>query len=177
MTELDWTILAIIDRDGPMSAYDVRKVFAESLTPGWSSSTGSVYPAIRRLEAAGMVSSNLEGSRKRRSLRVTRSGRSAVRNWLSSTDLETAAPTPDPIRTRMYFLELLSHEQQLQTVETSLHVARAAVAEAERLRDQRRDSCRNPLQRLAAEGVMYQLRARTEWLEWLLDHLTRARRR
>jgi DNA-binding PadR family transcriptional regulator len=72
MTELKFTILAIVARDGPLSAYDIRKIFARSLTSTWSSSTGSIYPSIRRLQNIGhLASSSPKDGRARKALSVT----------------------------------------------------------------------------------------------------------
>lgn len=169
MTELDYTSLAIITRDGPLSAYDVRKVFAGSLTATWSSSTGSIYPSIRRLEKARYVaSSSPKGARARKTLRVTPAGRAALERWLEEITPEMAGPTPNPVRTRMYFLGILSSARRTAVLRTALKSTRAAATEAERRRASRVGAERDGIvQHLASEGVLYEVRARLEWLEWL----------
>jgi len=168
MTELDFTILAIIGRDGPLSAYDVRKVFANSLTPTWSSSTGSVYPSIGRLEAAELVSaSRPEGARSRKALTITAAGRAALDPWLTGITPEIAAATPDPVRTRMYFLMLLDPRRRREIVRVAIESTRAALGEAERRRSARPIGDGDEFRRLASEGVLFELRARLDWLRWL----------
>ena len=169
MTELDYTILAIIARDGPLSAYDVRKVFARSLTSTWSSSTGSIYPSIRRLENARLVaSSSPKGARARKTIRVTPAGQTALGHWIGAITPEMAGPTPHPIRTRMYFLGLLTSAKQSAIIGRAIESTRAAMAEAEQRRATRVKGERQELvQYLASEGVLYELRARLDWLEWL----------
>lgn len=168
MTELDLTILAIIARDGPLSAYDVRKRFASSLTPMWSSSTGSVYPSIRRLGEAGLVRiSASAGARSRRDLEATGAGRSALERWLTDVTPEQAAPTPDPVRTRMYFLALLDRERRGQLVNGAIRGTTQAIEEAEQIREKRLAAGEDALQHLASAGVLYELRARLAWLLWL----------
>ncbi len=169
MTELDFTILAIIARDGPLSAYDVRKVFARSLTSTWSSSTGSIYPSIRRLEKARQVaSSSPKGARARKTLRVTAGGRAALDRWLEAITPEAAGPTPNPVRTRMYFLGILSSAKRSAIIRSAIESTRAAATEAERRRASRvSDEREDVVQYLASEGVLYELRARLAWLEWL----------
>jgi DNA-binding PadR family transcriptional regulator len=175
MTELDFTILAIIGRDGPLSAYDVRKVFARSLTPTWSSSTGSVYPSIRRLEAADMVTSSTpEGARSRKALSITEAGRAALEPWLTNITPELAAATPDPIRTRMFFLMFLDAQRRGEIVATAIESTKAALHEAERRRSARPLSQGDDLARLASEGVLFELRARLEWLGRLDSQIRRS---
>ena len=169
MTELDFTILAIIARDGPLSAYDVRKVFARSLTSTWSSSTGSIYPSIRRLEnARHVVSSSPKGARARKTVRVTPLGRAAVESWLEAITPEMAGPAPNPVRTRMYFLSLLNSTQRTVFIRKAIASTRSAATDAERRRDGRAsDEHEDIVQHLASEGVLYELRGRLRWLEWL----------
>lgn len=169
MTELDFTILAIIARDGPLSAYDVRKVFARSLTATWSSSTGSIYPSIRRLEKARRVSSSSpKGARGRKTLRVTAAGRAALHRWLDDITPEIAGPTPHPLRTRIYFLGILTSAERSTIIRKAIESTRGAAHKAERRRAARVSADRDEVvQHLASEGVLYELRARLEWLEWL----------
>jgi DNA-binding PadR family transcriptional regulator len=167
MTELDFTILAIIARDGPLSAYDVRKDFAQSMTPTWSSSTGSVYPSIARLEAADLIAaSNPEGPRSRKALSITAAGRVVLDPWLTGMTAETAAATPDPIRTRMFFLMLLEPSRRTEVVLTAIESTKAALDDAQRRRSARALNEADDLRRLASEGVVFELRARLAWLYW-----------
>jgi DNA-binding PadR family transcriptional regulator len=169
MTELDYTILAIIARDGPLSAYDVRKVFARSLTSTWSSSTGSIYPSIRRLaKARHVTSSSPKGARARKTMRVTPAGRAALDEWLDAITPELAGPTPNPLRTRMYFLGILSSAKRSTIIRKAIASTEAAVREAEQRRAARATAGREDVvQHLASEGVLYELRARLQWLAWL----------
>ena len=169
MTDLDVTVVAIIARDGPLSAYDVRKVFDASLTPTWSSSTGSVYPSIKRLLAEGLViASASEGPRGRSELTPTPKARVLLGEWVSSVDAAGAAATPDPVRTRMFFLGLLPPEQRRAAVANAIAATQAAIHQAE-LRRARRPQAANDLERLSTEGVFLELRARLEWLNRLGD--------
>lgn len=169
MTELDLTILAIIARDGPLSAYDVRQVFAHSLTSTWSSSTGSIYPSIRRLKEAGhLASSPPKGARARRTLRITVSGRAALDSWLEEITPEIAGPTPSPVRTRMYFLGVLPSAKRSTIIQRAIESTRGAIADAETRRAERLAAGRgDAVQHVASEGVLFELRAQLDWLNWL----------
>jgi DNA-binding PadR family transcriptional regulator len=172
MTELDFTILAIIGRDQPLSAYDVRKVFARSLTPTWSSSTGSIYPSIRRLELAGLAAASpAEGSRSRKLLRITAAGKKAIGEWLTEISPATAGPTPDPVRTRAYFLVSMTPRDRAAFIGNAVRSTEAALAQAGAIRQGRLGGPGDFAQRLASEGVLYELRARLDWLRWLEGQL------
>ena len=173
MTELDHTILAIIARDGPLSAYDVRNVFARSLTSTWSSSTGSIYPSIRRRRKEGhLAASSPKGARARKALRVTASGRAVVDAWLEKITPEMAGPTPNPVRTRMYFLGMLHSTKRSAIITRAIESTRAAMAVAEQGHAERMAAgSGDVVQHLASEGVLFELRARLEWLNWLEEQV------
>jgi PadR family transcriptional regulator AphA len=69
----------------PMSGYDIRQVISQSIGYFWSESYGQIYPSLKRLEAAGLVSKKTErkkGSPDRNVYSVTAVGRSRLREWL-----------------------------------------------------------------------------------------------
>jgi len=172
MTELDQIVLAIVARDGPMSAYDVRKVFAGSLTPGWSSSAGSIYPSIRRLESEGLVSiAAPQGARETRKVSINTAGATALGAWLTSDSADIAAATPDPIRTRCYFLSLMEEGERQAFLVSALHHTEAALSAAQNSRGQRQAAGEDPLFHLVSEGVVFQLRARRNWLQSMIDKM------
>ena len=53
MTDGEATVLSLIERMQPITAYQIRKVLAASPTTNISNSTGKIYPIIRRLKADG----------------------------------------------------------------------------------------------------------------------------
>lgn len=166
MTELDSTVLAIIGQQGPLSAYDIRKVFAQSLTPAWSSSPGAIYPSVQRLAALGLVAqTDPHGARSRQHLTITARGRKALTLWLTRLDPEIASPTPDPIRTRLYFLELLDPAQREQLIADAIEHTSAAIATAQQRLKERGEQRVDKLQLCAGEGVVYELKARRRWLQ------------
>ena len=55
LTELEACVLALVAKEGPCTAYSIRKQFEESLTSTWHASTGSIYPLIRRMTERGLL--------------------------------------------------------------------------------------------------------------------------
>jgi DNA-binding PadR family transcriptional regulator len=169
MTELDHTVLAIVARDGPLSTYAVCKVFEGSLTDTWSASTGSIYPSIRRLVAAGLLeAAPPEGGRGRKELTITAAGTAALSEWLTGGTSAIASATPDPIRTRTYFLSLITPAQRRQFLEDALGNTEAALSVAKSEREARIASGVDNLQYLASAGVIYELTARRGWLRMMV---------
>ena len=178
MTELDHTILGIIARDGPVSAYEVRRVFARSTTPLWSSSQGSVYPAIRRLLAAGWISATSRGApRGRQDLTVTGEGKTALEAWLADLSSWMGAVTADPIRTRAYFLPLVPLRQRRHFLAQALRYTEQAITQIERsllpTPDTGGDDERGSHERLVDLGAVYALQAKKKWLKDFAAELQR----
>jgi DNA-binding PadR family transcriptional regulator len=72
---------------GPLSGYDIRKIFTQTPLGTFSDSPGAIYPALKRLEADGLVRGRVESSsglRRRRIFRVTPAGTSTFKRWLST---------------------------------------------------------------------------------------------
>lgn len=165
MTELESTILAVIVRDGPVSAYGVRKVFDASSTPSWSSSTGAIYPCVRRLIAMGLVTTSAPtGARRQQLLSATPKGRAAVRAWICDVQLELGAASPDPIRTRAFFLRTLPGSARLAFIDRALAATADALDEVRRETVVEEDAGVDPFVVAAGRGAAYELRARRRWL-------------
>lgn len=72
---LDSLILAVIEAE-PAHGYAIIKRLKRRSDGALSLPEGTVYPALHRLEAAGLLSSSWsDGNRRRRVYRLTRSGR------------------------------------------------------------------------------------------------------
>ena len=73
---LDMLLLAALE-DGPRHGYGVKEALREGSGGRFDLPTGTVYPALHRLEDAGLIAgtwSAVEG-RRRRSYRLTAAGR------------------------------------------------------------------------------------------------------
>lgn len=165
-TELDNCILAVIWRGGPTSAYGVRAHFAASGTVFWSSSTGTIYPAIRRLREAGLLEAAAPtGPRKSELLSLTPKGRAALEEWLTKVTPELGSPTADPIRTRVHFLTALDERVRKRVLEEYRAATRAALAHAEAALAAPAKTVVERSERLGTLGTVAELKARLDWLD------------
>lgn len=79
-TTLGFAILGLLGEE-PRSGYAVRRVFEETALGQYSSSPGSIYPALHRLEEEGLIRKTAtKGSGGVFSL--TSKGRKALKRWL-----------------------------------------------------------------------------------------------
>lgn len=76
---LDGLVLAVLE-DGPLHGYAIIEALQARSGGALDLPTGTVYPALRRLERAGRLSGvwSTVGGRERRTYRLTRSGRHAL---------------------------------------------------------------------------------------------------
>ncbi|MDQ3186281.1 MAG: hypothetical protein M3Q16_07485, partial [Pseudomonadota bacterium] len=107
-----------------------------------------------------------------RKLTITSGGKRAVNKWLCADPSSIASATPDPIRTRCAFLPLLKREERATFLAAALASTEAALADAEATREQRLKAGQGLMQHLVSEGVLYELRARRDWLRMVLRNLS-----
>jgi DNA-binding PadR family transcriptional regulator len=177
LTELEHCVLGVIWHGGPMTAYEVASTFSMSLSPYWSGSAGAIYPVVKRLQKRKLLQARMrawKGSRKAM-LSTTRAGEDALRAWIAPPlPAEAGAPAFDPVRTRVYFLDVLPAGER----EAFLDEAGRVVKEQLRLNiRQREENERNgqELEALGALGAIYELRARQQWLRAVRKHLLGAK--
>ena len=89
---------------GPLSGYDIRRVYAQSLGNFWSESYGHIYPILKRLVDEGLATRDVQqqaGKPDRHVCSITDSGREELRHWL--------AQPPEPQKERVELLLKLFH--------------------------------------------------------------------
>ena len=174
LSELESAVLGVFWRRGPCSAYAVQRNF-QPISAGWSASPGAVYPLVRRLqrlELIAPVESALRGTRTIRTYRLTAAGRAALERWVVSPPDWAALPSADPIRTRTFFLDVLTPADR-----------RAFVVEAERRTSEALEQFENDsaamnertLPYLARLGGVHALKARRGWLRAIRERVSTAK--
>lgn len=94
---LDRKILGLLD-DGPLHGYELRRRICELDGPGSRLSEGSLYPALARLEKAGLVTRGAPstgGGRTRRPVAITEAGRERLHELLRSPGEDELASMPE----------------------------------------------------------------------------------
>ncbi|WP_313539246.1 MULTISPECIES: helix-turn-helix transcriptional regulator [Leifsonia] len=92
---LDGLLLAVLE-DEPRHGYAIIEALRAGSGGTFDLPTGTVYPALHRLERAGLVGSkwHVIGGRRRREYELTASGRRALRDervgWAEFADAVTA---------------------------------------------------------------------------------------
>ena len=102
---------------GVRTGYDIKKVIDSSTRFFWTASFGQIYPELKRLRKAGLVSAREEprGKVKRTVYSLTPKGERALHEWL--TDRENVIfEIRDESLLRLFFGDVLSQEEVLENV-------------------------------------------------------------
>lgn len=112
----------------PMSGYDIRKAYEQSVGYFWSESYGQIYPILRRLLVEKLATRTVgkqEGKPDRHAYTITKTGREELRRWLSEPAGER--------KERSEVLLKLFFGSHLPVAETIRHIRRVREEHSQRL--------------------------------------------
>ncbi len=104
----------------PLSGYDIRRIYEQSLGNFWSESYGAIYPILKKLEEEGLATREVErgeGKPDRNVYTITDLGREEMHRWL--------AQPPEPIKERVELLLKLFHGWEVGPAVMIEHVRQA----------------------------------------------------
>lgn len=108
LTNLEHALLGLVHQ-APTTGYDLCKVFDATPMGHYSSSPGSIYPALKRLEERGLIRGEVEkgqSMRPRRLFRTTEAGTAELRSWASIPPTrEALMRDSDELLLRFAFME------------------------------------------------------------------------
>jgi DNA-binding PadR family transcriptional regulator len=108
LTDLEGTIMSTLLRWPGETAYFVRQSFIRSPSIFWSGSSGSIYPALRRLEGRKLLEAVQKRGGRKKSVgyTLTQTGEDACQAWIQ--DPVRACDTGfDPFRSRLASLDFV----------------------------------------------------------------------
>ena len=80
-TLIDFAILGLIQNQ-PMSGYAIRKVFEETALGSYSSSPGTIYPALKRMQKLDLVTKTASNKSVKSQFQITKIGLHTLKKWL-----------------------------------------------------------------------------------------------
>lgn len=162
---LELTVLGVVMKRGRCVANALISEFAGSRTFAYRSGAGSIYPLFKRLAAAGYLRS------VGRAYEITEAGLDAIRAWMRPPfDEDAFATNLDGIRSRAYFLKLLSPEERLAFADSMTAGLEALLGDCRRnLVAQQKSGDR--FGELAMLGAVRETEARIAWLREIRDRL------
>lgn len=104
-------ILGFLDYS-PMTGYDLKKNFDQSVAHFWSATQSHIYKALENLEKEAFVESKIipqEGRPNRKEYHITKSGRAELRRWVV-TPLPLS-PTREAWLIQVFFSHTSSNEE------------------------------------------------------------------
>jgi PadR family transcriptional regulator, regulatory protein AphA len=131
LSKTAYVVLGML-RLGRRTGYEIKSLVDISTRFFWAASYGQIYPELKRLEEAGLVTGTDDDSdgRRRRAYELTAAGERALHDWLTST-----APLSLELRhegaLKLFFADALDTDEQLALI-------RATRTAHERARDELR---------------------------------------
>ena len=177
LTAFEHILLGLICR-APSSGYDLKRIFAATPMGLYQPSSGSVYPALRRLEQEGLIKAQApsgqggQSARRRRVYEPTQTGQAAHLTWLR-TPIEPATVSRDLGLHLMRFVmmeHLLPREEVLMFLQSLADTLAALTAQLERYTAAADFPDRHP--RLALDHGMAVHRASLRWAEHTIAALS-----
>lgn len=173
-TTLEYALLGLI-REVPRTGYELRKIFVETAMAGYSGSPGAIYPALRRLEAGGLIAGIARPGgpgRPGREFRLTPAGEAVLQAWLARpVTRDDVALRLDALMLRFAFLGFAdSPDRTLEFLESMEAELEAFHSELE---DQLEAIRSAPLHaRLALEAGISSIADRLRWTRNVRARLT-----
>jgi DNA-binding PadR family transcriptional regulator len=167
-TELESTVLGLVEKHGPCTAYEIMRLFQASPTSSWRASSGSIYPLVKKLLRLGLLTAQPGGAGGRKASLVSLSpaGRAALVQWLLHEPDGLGDPSSDPIRSRLMFVGQLPPAQRRGFVERALELTEQSIGSLTEIIAGIAAS--EQLELFAHQGALLQLEARRDWLRALL---------
>ena len=167
LTPFEHVLLGMISIQ-PSSGYDLKRRFATSPMGVYQPSSGSLYPALERLERRGLLGSETArpaaGGRPRRVYRLTADGRQAHLSWIREpVRPETVAPDLGLHLLRFVLMADVLPGHEVLGFLTALRAALAGFVAALEQASAGPDLAANPAARLAVEHGLAVHRASLAW--------------
>ncbi len=115
---------------GPMSGYDLKKNFDQSVAHFWSATQSHIYKALEDLESEGLVTSQViqqEGKPNRKQYTIIEAGKTELRRWLA-TPLPMTGPRVAWL-IQIFFAHNLSNEEIANLFEKRIEALRAYLSQ------------------------------------------------
>ena len=117
---------------GPMSGYDLKKNFDQSVAHFWSATQSHIYKALENLESEGLVKSQIiqqEGRPNRKQYQITDAGRAELRCWVS-TPLPVESPRAAWL-IQVFFAHDLTNEEIVALFEKRIEYLRSYLSQVQ----------------------------------------------
>lgn len=117
---LEYIILGFL-MSGEMSGYDLKQKMTESTSNFFDAGYGSIYPALKRMEAKCVISLReiVEGGKYKKLYAITELGKSEFLNWLE-LPVEFSRTKPDHL-IKIFFFKFLPKEKAIENLKAFIN--------------------------------------------------------
>ena len=120
-TLLDYAILGLIQNQ-PLSGYAILKLFKETALGNYSSSPGTIYPALKRLQKFELVEKVAQDKPGKASFEITTNGVQILREWfLKPVEKIDVVKKTSELFLKFGFMEALVEKEQRINFLQSFH--------------------------------------------------------
>ena len=171
LTDNEGTLLALVLRAQPITAYQIAKTYEESPVTNFNTSKGKLYPLVRRLRERGLVEAEPVAGDARGTERLvcTDVGKRAVKQWV--LDIKQGhLLLEDPLRTKLQSFDLLSRDERIGWI---VEVKAQLRAKLEALEAYGRE-VEVPFKDLVHDNAVSSLRSRMDWLDRTLHRVVKS---
>jgi PadR family transcriptional regulator, regulatory protein AphA len=169
---LDYALLGLL-ADVPMNGYDLRKAFETSLSHAWAAQFSQIYPALGKLEKAGLIQVAETGSRGSKVYRATTAGVAAIRNWLQTDPVRTVR-NEEALRAFFYWMLPPETARARLLADEALHRARYRHYESLLPLFPAEPELKGRWLRIMLERGLRIEAANADWLAWAAAEIERA---
>jgi DNA-binding PadR family transcriptional regulator len=140
-----YVILGML-RLGRRTGYDIKQFVDKSTRFFWAASYGQIYPELKRLEEAGLVTSETDpqGGRQRRVYDLTEAGRQALEEWLRDSR-DVGVEMRDPALLKLFFADAVDPDAAAAIARAAADRHAATVAALEEVERNRPDDAEHSM--------------------------------
>jgi DNA-binding PadR family transcriptional regulator len=159
--------------EAPASGWDLSRRFQDVLGSVWPAGHPQIYGELRKLEEDNLIEVASEGPRRRKEYRVTATGLTEVRRWLTDVDVDHTLRLEPLLRSVFFWLmtpaQLTKHLREEADYFTTLAHTYRSLADAKD-RGEYGTSPQTQAIRIAAEAGAELNGALAHWAEWAIKH-------
>jgi DNA-binding PadR family transcriptional regulator len=159
----------------PRSGYEIKQLVDSSARFFWAASYGQIYPELKRLEKAGLITGDdsSQGGRQRTTFKLTAEGRRAAREWIGTPP--EVLEIRDEALLMLFFAGSIEPQRAAEIARERAATSRAKAAELRAIADHIDETgAPEGAEAKPDAGSMAVLRYGIEMSEWTADWFERA---
>lgn len=116
---LQYAVLGLL-KYKPMTGYDLKKMFDQSINNFWSASLSQIYRELNALESKGYLNSIIQPQDDRpdkKIYNITETGKTAFKEWIENFPQKVSKETRDEFTLRVFFGSNISKDNLLNQLQ------------------------------------------------------------